>query len=198
VDVAPAPPGEGREPAARVQAPMRCARAAAAWLPAAPDEAWRALWCCVEAGRFIALRELLGYDWDGLLRTRHDAPILLARVIAERGGDVETDLALLHDHHIPIFSLPQALARGAPGTVVMVRGRLSPSGLLEETRVASAWRDNLDVATGRRLLATGADALADPDEPLVLFGRFDGLRAGDGWPELHVLAGFRPSALLSY
>lgn len=198
IEVAPAPPGEGLVPAARVQAPVRCARAAAAWLPAAPDEAWGALWCCVEAGRFIALRELLGPDWDPLLRTRHDAPILLARVIAERGGDVEADLALLHEHRIPIFSLEQALARGTAGTVVLLRGRLSSSGLVEESRLAAAWRANLDVSTGRRLFTTGADRLADAGEPMVLFGRYDGFRDGDGWPELHVIARFRPSALLSY
>jgi hypothetical protein len=185
------------EPMVRAAGPVRCARAAAAWLPAAPDEAWRALWCCVAEGRFVALRELLGPDWDPLLRTRHDAPVLLARVIAERGGDVEADLGLLHEHGIAIFSLPQALGRGAPGTVVMLRGRVSMSGLVEETRIASSWRANVDVTTGRRLLATGADLLTDPDEPMVLFGRYDGLR-DDGWPELRVIARFRPSALVSY
>jgi hypothetical protein len=196
-ELAPPPP-VWVEPPARVPQPVRCARAAAAWLPAAPEEAWRALWCCVEQGRFIALRELLGPDWDPLLRTRHDAPILLARVIAERGGDVEADLGLLHEHGIAIFSLPQALGRGAPGLVVMLRGKLSTSGIVEETRIASSWRANVDVATGRRLLATGADLLTDPDEPMVLFGRYDGLRDGDGWPELRVIAHFRPSALVTY
>src|SRR5439155_24683069 len=85
---------EVAEPATRavdfaevVNAPQRCEAAARALLPSA--EAWIELWGCVHAGHFTALRELVSGAWDRELQTRPDAPLLLLRVIAERGGNVD-------------------------------------------------------------------------------------------------------------
>src|SRR4051812_44066627 len=65
--------------AAQVEAPARCAQAAAS-----SDDPWKRLWACVQEGRFTALRELLSGAWDADLKSRPDAPLLILRVIAER------------------------------------------------------------------------------------------------------------------
>ena len=192
-------------PPQRFDGPERCEAEARAKLTASRDEAWRALWRCVAGGRFTALRELLDDAWDHELRTRVDGGVLLARVIAERGGDVERDLRLVHERRLPVFSLAQVLARPElRGALVIVRARVSARGLLDETRLAGQtwqprWRElNVDVATGARVLAAAdGDPFLDADEPEVLLGRFDGAR-DDGWPTVTVLAHFRPSATTSY
>lgn len=189
----------------RLDGPERCEAEARARMATSRDEAWRALWRCVAAGRFTALRAVLDDAWDRELRTRLDGGVLLARVIAERGGDVARDLPLLHERNLPVFSLTQALARPElRGALVIVRARVSARGLVDETRLAGQswqprWRElNVDVPTGARALAAlETDPLLDPDEPVVLLARFDGPR-DDGWPRLTVLAHFRPSETAAY
>jgi hypothetical protein len=130
---------EGHDFAERIEAPARCEAAARTRLASSPDEAWRQLWGCVLQGHFTALRNLLGGAWDRELQTRPDAPFLVARVIAERGGDVDGDLRLVHDRRVPLFALSQALARPDQlrGALVIVRARVSPRGVLDETRLVS-------------------------------------------------------------
>ncbi len=130
---------EGRDFAARVEHPARCEEAARARLPSAPDQAWRQLWACVQEGHFTALRGVLSGAWDTQLRTRSDAPLLVARIIAERGGDVDNDLKLLHERRVPLFGLAQALARPElyRGALVILRARISPHGILDERRLVS-------------------------------------------------------------
>jgi hypothetical protein len=155
------PDGEGHDFAARVEAPARCEAAARARLAVAPDEAWRGLWDCVLKGRFTALRPLLRDGWDHELKTRADAPLLMARVIAERGGDVETDLSMIHELRVPLFSLSQALARPDlyRGALVIVRARLSSRGVLSETRLVSqSW--DLPVGATERVVTRAAAPFA--------------------------------------
>jgi len=226
------PGDEGHDFAARVEAPARCEQAARSRLADAPDEAWRALWGCVCKGRFTALRNLADGAWDHELKTRPDAPLLVARVIAERGGDVDRDLALLHERRVPLFGLEQALARPElyRGALVILRASLSPHGILDETRLVSQTWDlplgpterivtrapapfgadsrrvvtsprahNIDVATGTRALArVEGDPFLDGNQPVVVLGRFEGLRDGDAWPVVSVLEHFTPSAVVSY
>jgi hypothetical protein len=221
--------GQGLDFAVRVEGASRCEQAARSLLPASPDQAWRALWSCVCDGHFTALRNLTDGAWDHELQTRHDAPLLVARVIAQRGGDVESDLRLIHDHRVPLFGLHQALARPEQlrGAIVILRGKVSPGGVLDETRlvglawdqplgpseltlVSGAWPYdsrrlytqrrgyNLDIATGTRTLAQLNDPFLDADDSVVVLGRFEGLRDGDAWPVVTVLEHFRPSATLAY
>jgi hypothetical protein len=221
--------GQGLDFAARVQGPARCEQAARALLPTNPDQAWRALWACVCDGHFTALRNLVDGAWDRQLQTRHDAPLLVARVIAERGGDVDGDLRLIHDRRVPLFGLHQALARPEMlrGAIVILRGKLSPGGVLDETRLISqSWDQplgptertiiraafssdmrrlyterrgyNLDIATGTRTLAQVNDPFLDADDSVVVLGRFEGLRDADAWPVVTVLDHFRPSATIAY
>ena len=91
----------------------------------------------MQAGHFTALRQVLSGAWDRELQTRADAPLLVARVIAERGGDVDGDLALVHGRRVPLFSLSQALAQPERfrGALVIVRARVSLHGVLSETRL---------------------------------------------------------------
>ena len=229
---APDPHDDDRDAATRLDGPERCEVGARARLSVAPDDAWRELWRCVASGRFTALRPLLADAWDHELRTRRDAPLLLARVIASRGGNVESDLQLLHARRLALFTLSQALARPDlyRGALVIVRARLSNHGILDETRIVSqSWdvpvspterlttqaaapfasstqrlyttrRDyNLDVETGTRVMAAiDGDPFIDADDPLVVLGRFEGLRDADGWPLVTVLDHFRPNATIAY
>jgi hypothetical protein len=230
-ETAPAPPAaDAVDFASRVEGPSRCVEAATQLLPAEPDRAWSELRRCVDAGHFTALRPLLSGAWDRELQTRRDAPELLARVVAMRGGDVERDVRLLHERRIPLFSLSQALARPSlyRGALVIVRAQLSPSGLLDETRLVGSTREverapsqrwlvregdfssesrsrvvtmqssNLDVRTGQRAMLPADYPFVDPDDVVVVLARFDGLRDSDAWPVVSVLAHYRPSALLSY
>lgn len=199
-----------------VNAPERCEAAARAELPS--PAAWQDLWICVQSGHFTALRELLSGAWDRDLKTRPDAPLLLVRVIAARGGNVDGDLKLLHDRRVPLFSLSQALARPDlyKGAFLIVRATLSSHGVLEEKRLVGQTVDvpqmmmmpnrfvgygvqkksrNLDVASGTRVLASG-DLFLDENDPQIMLARFDGLRDSDGWPSLSILDHERPSPLL--
>jgi hypothetical protein len=136
----PLPPdAPGRDFAARVEGAARCEQAARTLLPDAPDEAWRRLRACVDEGHFTALRSLLEGAWDRELATRADAPLLVARVIAQRGGDVDDDLRLVHERRVPLFALSQALARPElyRGALVILRARISAHGVLDETRLVS-------------------------------------------------------------
>src|SRR4051812_2026604 len=124
-----------------VNAPERCEADARARLPS--PAAWQDLWACVNSGHFTALRQLLSGAWDRDLQTRPDAPLLVLRVIAARGGNVDGDLRLLHDRRVPLFSLSQALARPElyRGAFVIVRATLSPQGVLEEKRLVGQTTD---------------------------------------------------------
>jgi hypothetical protein len=226
----PPEPSVGVDLAAQTERPARCAEAARQRLPIDVEAAWRQLWSCVEEGRFTALRPLLSGAWDDELRRRSDAPLLLTRVIAERGGSVDEDLPLLHERHVPLFTLAQVLGQPEQrrGALVVVRARVAASGVLDELRLVgqvdeapmgpaervvtlgpwpadtrSTWLRrrsyNVDVPTGHRALARlGQDPFLDPDDSVVILARFDGLRPGDLWPELSVLAHFHPNARVTY
>jgi hypothetical protein len=139
VDVPAVAREDDQDVSPRLPAPERCEAVARSHLSTAPDEAWRALWRCVAAGRFTALRPLLEDAWGHELRTRRDAPLLLTRVIAERGGNVEEDLRLLHERRLLLFGLSQAMARPEMfrGALVICRARLSEHGVIDETRLVS-------------------------------------------------------------
>ena len=78
------------------------------------DDGWSALRACVERtrwprGEFTQLERLTGGYWDAELQTRPDAPRLVARIIALRGGDVEGDIPLAQKSRVPLFTLAAAL-----------------------------------------------------------------------------------------
>lgn len=166
---------------------LACERDARPLLSVDRREAWEWLKACVRAGRFIELRSLLDGEWDALLRHQPDAPSLLLRIVAERGGDVDRDLALLRERRIPLFTLAQALADPDlyRGRLVVARARVASRSprriVLEPTVVVAARAVTFDVESGTRLVAhtTTPDPFLAPDDVIVLLARFEAL-APDG------------------
>jgi hypothetical protein len=73
-----------------------------------------------------------------------------------------------------------------------------PWGGARERLTEQRWV-NLDVPTGQRVLALiDGDPFLDAGDPVVVLARFEGLRDGDGWPELSVLGHLKPAATLAY
>ena len=90
--------------------PAHCVGAARRMKSTAPSVAWELIKACVARGGFTALRELLDGAWDDELQSRPEAPELLTRIIAMRGGGVNEDIRLLHSRRVPLFSLAEASA----------------------------------------------------------------------------------------
>lgn len=84
-----------------------CGLAARAERPGT-ERAWHALQACVRRGDFTHLAELVA-DFHEDLAVRPDAPALLARVIASRGGAVREDVRLLRENGIGVFDLKSAM-----------------------------------------------------------------------------------------
>ncbi len=72
------------------------------------DYGWDALKACVNRGSFTLLKEVLDV-WGEDLRTRPDASLVLAQIIATRGGNVGQDLIMLQEKRVPMFELKAAL-----------------------------------------------------------------------------------------
>jgi hypothetical protein len=106
--------------------PENCEAAARATLPVSRDKAWEVLTGCVEKGTFTILRRVLDGTWDKELQAKPDSALVLAKIIAARGGDVTGDLNFLRQRKIPIFGI--GAAAGTPnlyqGRLVMVRARV--------------------------------------------------------------------------
>lgn len=83
-----------------------CAIAARAEHPGT-ERAWAAISACVRRGDFTHLGELVA-DWHDDLESRADAPALLMRVIAARGGAVREDVRVLREGGIAVFDLKSA------------------------------------------------------------------------------------------
>ena len=104
---------------AHVDNPALCEQVARQLHETEPDHGWAALKACVDKGVFTEIRALVAGPWDDELHQRPEAADLLARVIAMRGGDPSTDVQLLHERKIPLFTLAAALAEPA-----LYKGRL--------------------------------------------------------------------------
>src|SRR5205814_10006153 len=118
--------------AATQPSPFDCESSARRLRETSPDQAWAALIACVERqgwsrGDFTSLERITGGFWDEDLTTRPDAPRLIARIIAARGGDVEGDIPLVQKSRVPLFTLAAALRQPDvyKGRWVLVRGALS-------------------------------------------------------------------------
>jgi hypothetical protein len=85
-----------------------CEATSRALRPTNANTAWRALKACVAKTDFKSFRRLTEGFWDADLQARPDAAQLLGAIIAARGGDVPTDLAVLRKRRIPLFTLENA------------------------------------------------------------------------------------------
>ena len=126
------PPFDARAFAADQLSPAECESAARQMHQNNADQGWAALSACVERtrwprGEFTLLERLTGGFWDLDLQTRSDAPRLVARVIALRGGDVEGDIPLAQKSRVPLFTLAAALRQPDvyKGRWVLVRAAVS-------------------------------------------------------------------------
>ena len=118
--------------AAAQLSPLECEKAARQIHDANADRGWAALGACIERarwprGEFTQLELLTRGYWDQDLQTRADAPRLIAKVVALRGGDVEGDIPLVQKSRVPLFTLAAALRQPDvyKGRWVLVRGALN-------------------------------------------------------------------------
>jgi hypothetical protein len=127
-DVSPAPPAvetedlAGLDPAAYARRHPRaefCEEAARKLQKSSRDKAWDVLKACVARGKFTLLSRLVDGGWTQELRTRQDASLLIAKVVAMRGGDVTGDLGQMRQQRIPLFAIAPALSHPE-----LYRGRL--------------------------------------------------------------------------
>jgi hypothetical protein len=141
-----------------------CESAARGLRESAADQGWSALVACVERGwsrgDFTHLERITAGFWDRDLTTRSDAPRLIAKIIALRGGDVEGDLSLVQKSRVPLFTLAAALRQPDVyrGRWVLMRGALSeirqdsgrPAALVRETSLRATSRE-VQVGTMTRI-----------------------------------------------
>ncbi len=155
---------DARAFAASQPTPVECEAAARRLRGGSPDQAWAALVACIERprwprGAFTDLERLTGGFWDRDLATRADAPRVVARVVAMRGGDVEGDLPLLQKSRVPVFTLAAAVREPQlyKGRWILVRGALTafetesgrPAARVRETSLRATSREVQDGATAR-------------------------------------------------
>jgi len=157
LEAVPPRPFDSRAFAAEQPTPAECETAARAQRQTSSDQAWDALRACVERsrwprGEFTQLERLTGGFWDQDLQTRADAPRLIARVIALRGGDVEGDIPLAQKSRVPLFTLAAALRQPDvyKGRWVLMRGALSELKQ-EGGRAAALVRETSLRATSREV-----------------------------------------------
>lgn len=127
-----APPFDARAFAAEQLTPSDCEGAARRLHDHDADRGWDALKACVERtrwprGEFTLLERLAAGFWDRELQSRPDAPLLVVRVVALRGGDVEGDIPLAQKSRVPLFTLAAAMRQPEvyKGRWVVLRGALS-------------------------------------------------------------------------
>jgi hypothetical protein len=126
------PPFDAKGFAAEQLTPIECEKAARNLHQFNADQGWAALGACIQRsrwprGEFTQLELLTAGSWDQELQTRADAPRLVAKVVALRGGDVEGDIPLLQKSRVPMFTLAAALRQPEvyKGRWVLLRGALS-------------------------------------------------------------------------
>src|SRR5436190_290653 len=126
------PPFDAKGFAAIQLSPVECEKGARQLYEMRPDQGWAALVACIERsrwprGEFTHLELLTRGAWDQELQTRPEAPRVIAKVVALRGGDVEGDIPLVQKSRVPLFTLAAALRQPDVyrGRWVLVRGSLS-------------------------------------------------------------------------
>jgi len=143
--------------AASQPSPFDCEASARRLRESSADRAWAALVACVEhpgwsRGDFTYLERLTSGFWDTDLTSRSDAPRMIARVIAARGGDVEGDIPLAQKSRVPLFTLAAAVRQPEVyrGRWVLMRGALSEIRQ-EGARSAAVVRETSLRATAREV-----------------------------------------------
>jgi hypothetical protein len=107
--------------------PADCERSARELQLSSRERAWAGLKACVNRGNFLLLRLLANSAWAHDLQTRPEAPELLTRLVARRGGAVLMDLSMLQEQRVPIFTLSDAVDEPElyKGRYVMFRAKVN-------------------------------------------------------------------------
>lgn len=90
------------------------------------EVAWTYAVACITKGGFTQLESLVDH-WDEELRTRPEAPALIAQILASRGGHLRVDLEILQQKRIPVFDLNSALKQSGAfkGRYLVFVGKIS-------------------------------------------------------------------------
>lgn len=177
------PPFDARAFAADQLSPADCETAARQIHQNNADQGWGALVGCVERtrwprGEFTILERLTSGFWDLDLQSRADAPRLVAKVIALRGGDVEGDIPLAQKSRVPLFTLAAALRQPDVyrGRWVVVRAAVSElkanAAYVRETSLRATSRE-VQVGPMRRTEHTSTTS-ASADVQTTRFGNARG------------------------
>ncbi len=113
--------------AQRFQRPVFCEEAARNLQSLSRDKAWAVLMACVDKGNFTLIGQLIAGPWDDDLRRRPDAPLLVAKLVASRGGDVVGDVAKFRSRKVPLFALESAVKQPEvyKGRLLVLRAAIS-------------------------------------------------------------------------
>jgi hypothetical protein len=120
----------------------------------------------VDGGNFWPLRSLLTQAWLPDLRFRPDAANLIAKVVASRGAEVQTDLGLLHEARLPLFSLSDGLENPQlyAGRLLLVRAKVEELRRENGKLVAALAERSLE--SERRTRQLGAAEIEEEDSSL--------------------------------
>lgn len=112
--------------AAKFDRPFLCEEGARRVHKYSKDKGWAVLRSCAEKGNFTPIKPLLDSFWEEDLRTRPDASMVLLRIVAARGGDVQGDLDALRRRKIPLWHLGAATEHPEiyKGRMLMVRAEV--------------------------------------------------------------------------
>lgn len=121
---APLSPDEARRIAIAHDAGHTCEQTARAMSKKDPQRGWAVMRECVKRTDFSDLEILIEGLWAEDMAKDAESALLLAHVIAVRGGDVGADLRLLRRRKMPVYSLQAALAEpdAYKGRMVLLRG----------------------------------------------------------------------------
>ncbi len=115
---------EARRIAAAHDIARACEQTARAMHKKDPPRGWAVMRHCIRRNDFSNLEILIEGIWAEPMAADPDAALLLAHVIAVRGGDVGNDLRLLRRRKMPVYSLQAALAEPESyvGRTLILRG----------------------------------------------------------------------------
>lgn len=173
--VAPGPSGPAVDPAETVpmnttmsperfikqfQRPLECEQSARSIQRTAPDRAWAYLRACVGRGGFTQLNSVLD-NWANDLRNRSDGAVVLASILAARGGHITSDLQLLQNKRLPIFDLKSAVAQ--PGTYkgkyLVFVGKVGKVKEVKGKVELALYEQSVSTGDGGRFMPTGPASL---------------------------------------
>jgi len=135
--------------------PADCERASRELQNSSRDAAWASLKACISRHPLLSLRQIASPAWAADLQGRPDAPALLTRLIAQRGGAIVNDLEMLHEQQVPLFTLGDGLAEPElyKGRYVLFRAKVTEmredggifTAKMDETELRS---ESFDVPVG--------------------------------------------------